>query len=88
MQTCFEMPRYLTIAAVACAFTFTVDVHAGENPVQTTPLRVLNADSFAHHIDHFNAMEDESVVNIVPNAESWAWLRANVPFFTCDDPDM
>ena len=79
------MSRYLIIAIVACAFAVTSEVHAGDDLVQTTPLQVLKVDSFAHHIEHFNAMEDEPVVNIVPNAESWAWLRANVPFFTCDD---
>jgi len=33
-------------------------------------------------------MEDEPVINLVPNAQSWEWLRNNVPFFTCEDADV
>ncbi len=50
------------------------------------PLFVLRAAEYAPAVAHFNAMEDENVVNLIPNAGAWAWLRANMPFFDCPDP--
>ncbi len=46
------------------------------------------ADPIERHVAKFNAMEDEPVVNAVPNAASAAWLRANVPSFICSDPEV
>lgn len=46
---------------------------------------VLNPDAFGHHIERFNATEEESVINFVSNDESWSWLGRNVPFFECPD---
>jgi hypothetical protein len=46
---------------------------------------VLDAEAFRHHVDFFNTMEPENIVNYVPNSESWAWMKANVPFFECPD---
>jgi hypothetical protein len=45
----------------------------------------LNADDFRHYIDRFNAMEPEGVVNLVPNSQSWDWVRQNAPLFSCPD---
>ena len=49
---------------------------------------VLNPDSFAHHVARFNAMEDENVTNFVSNAQSWLWLRQNIPLFECPDVEV
>jgi len=46
---------------------------------------ILQPTAFAHYIDSFNTMEDENWTNFVSNAESWTWLRANIPFFECPD---
>ena len=46
---------------------------------------VLDSDDFRHHIDFFNGMEPENIVNHIPNSQSWAWLVENVPFFDCPD---
>ncbi len=46
---------------------------------------VLPLDAVARHVAFFNTMEDEPVVNLVPNAESAAWLQANIPRFACPD---
>lgn len=46
---------------------------------------VLPAGPFARHIEKFNAMEPEAVVNLVPNAAAWDWLQKNVPRFECPD---
>ncbi|MBI3875654.1 MAG: glycoside hydrolase [Verrucomicrobia bacterium] len=51
-------------------------------------LHVLKPDAFAHHIARFNAMEDENRTNFISNAESWNWLRANIPFFECPDREV
>ena len=45
----------------------------------------LDPDDFKYHVDFFNAMEPENIVNLVPNSESWEWLVENVPFFECPD---
>jgi hypothetical protein len=47
---------------------------------------VLSPAPFARHIEKFNAMEPETVVNLVPNAQAWGWLKQNVPYFECADP--
>ena len=49
------------------------------------PLFVLKADAFRHHVDFFNAMEPENIVNAIPNDRAWVWMVANVPFFACPD---
>jgi hypothetical protein len=46
------------------------------------------SDALARHVAKFNAMEDEGIVNAVPNADAAGWLRANVPAFTCSDADV
>jgi len=45
----------------------------------------LDPDAFKHHVDFFNGMEPENIVNHVSNAQSWDWMRDNVPFFECPD---
>src|ERR1017187_1443881 len=49
---------------------------------------VLEPAAFAHHVEHFNTMEDENVTNFVSNAASWDWLRKNIPFFECPDREV
>ncbi len=44
---------------------------------------VLNVDDFKHYVDYFNRMEDENIAQAIPNAESWQWMKDNVPFFEC-----
>lgn len=46
---------------------------------------ILNPDNFKHHVDYFNTMEPETVVNLVPNSQSWEWMNQNIPFFSCPD---
>ena len=44
---------------------------------------VLKAENYRHHVEHFNRMEDENKVNAIPNAQSWDWMKANIPLFDC-----
>ena len=48
-------------------------------------MRILDIASFKPYVDHFNSMEPEGVVNMIPNAAAWEWMAANVPFFSCPD---
>jgi hypothetical protein len=59
---------------------------AGTDP--SNSLLVLDSETFKHHIDFFNRMEPENIVNHVPNSESWVWMKQNVPFFECPDKDF
>jgi hypothetical protein len=45
----------------------------------------LKAESFKHHVDFFNNMEKENIVNYISNAESWEWMKENIPLFECPD---
>ena len=44
---------------------------------------ILKYEDFRHHIDYFNRMEDENIIQAVSNSESWEWMTANVPLFEC-----
>ena len=50
--------------------------------------RILDPEAFRHHVDTFNAMAPEEVVNIIPDAQAWEWMKRNVPLFTCPDRDI
>src|SRR2546430_811781 len=51
-------------------------------------MQLLNPDNFKHHIDRFNTMEPEGVANLIPNAQSWDWIKSYVPFFSCPDAGL
>src|SRR5690554_1378429 len=42
---------------------------------------ILRYDDFSHHVDYFNRMEDENIVQAIPNSESNEWMRNNIPLF-------
>jgi len=44
---------------------------------------ILKPDDYKHLVDYFNRMEDENIVQAIPNAASWEWMKANIPFFDC-----
>jgi hypothetical protein len=52
---------------------------------QSDSMFVLDADAFKHHVDFFNTMEPENIVNYIPNDQSWQWMKQNIPFFECPD---
>jgi len=49
---------------------------------------VLNPDSFRRYVDAFNQMDEEPIVNAVPNAQAWEWMKRNIPFFECPDKEL
>ena len=57
-------------------------------PALSQAIFVLNPDSFKHHVAFFNGMEPENIVNHISNAQSWEWMKQNVPLFECPDRDF
>lgn len=49
---------------------------------------VLKPAVFSNYVAHFNSMEDENVTNYISNAQSWAWLQKEIPFFECPDREV
>jgi hypothetical protein len=43
----------------------------------------LSADNFKHYIDYFDRMENENIVQAIPNAMAWDWMKVNIPLFEC-----
>jgi len=48
-----------------------------------TSKTILRADNFKHYVDYFNRMEDENIVQAIPNSEAWNWMKSNIPLFEC-----
>ena len=44
---------------------------------------VLRYADFAHYAETFNNMEDENIVQAIPNSASSAWMERNIPLFEC-----
>lgn len=51
------------------------------NPTKTAV--ILDAGNFKSYVDYFNTMEDENIVQAIPNSQSWDWMKANIPLFEC-----
>ena len=49
---------------------------------------VLSVEDFKHYVDYFNSIDNEDVVNFVPNTEAWSWMQENIPLFECPDKDF
>ena len=65
-------------------FLFFITTEHGCTPETRAP-HILNADYFKHHIDYFNQMEEENIVNHISNEQSWEWMKNNIPLFECPD---
>ena len=48
----------------------------------------LKYDDYKHYVDYFNTMEDENIVQAIPNAKAWEWMTQNVPLFDCPSRDF
>jgi len=49
---------------------------------------VLKPEAFGYYVDAFNQHDRETIVQHIPNAGAWAWMRQNVPLFQCPDKDI
>lgn len=61
-----------------CAFTFLCFTSLA----QLKPL-VLKQEQFKHYVDYFNKMEAPNIEQAIPNAQSWNWMKQNIPLFEC-----
>jgi hypothetical protein len=52
----------------------------------TSPL--VPPDYFRAYVEFFNSMTEESVVNFIPDARAWEWMRDNIQRFACPDHDV
>lgn len=53
-----------------------------------SPFFVLDPDAASAHIEFFNGMEREDVVNAIPNAQALRWIADNVPLLQCPDAGL
>lgn len=44
---------------------------------------VLKYKDYSHYVDYFNGMEDENIVQAIPNAQASEWMKENIPLFDC-----
>ena len=57
-------------------------------PPSLAPGFVLQPDDFRHQVDYFNGMAPEGVIQFIPDAQAFTWMRNNIPLFTCPDPEV
>jgi len=48
-----------------------------------TQPRLLQPGQFRHYVTYFNNMENENIVQAIPNANAWDWMKQNIPLFEC-----
>lgn len=48
-------------------------------------LCVLDAENAKLHIERFNHLYVEEVVNAIPDRDAWEWMQSNIPFLDCCD---
>jgi hypothetical protein len=70
----------LATFSIARLHTASIEADAGN--------AILRADDYQHYVDHFNTMEDENIVQAIPNSQSWQWMKANIPFFDAPDENF
>jgi hypothetical protein len=63
-------------------FTILLSILTGTLLAQSKPM-LLKAEQFRHYVDYFNKMEDENIAQAIPNAQSWDWMKKNIPLFEC-----
>jgi hypothetical protein len=45
--------------------------------------RILYPENFKHYVEYFNRMEDENIIQAIPNEQAWEWMEENIPLFEC-----
>ena len=74
-------------AAFAIAAFTTAPISVVDGLAVNTPA-VLKYDDYKHYVDYFNSMEDENIVQAIPNAKAWEWMTQNAPLFDCPNKDF
>ncbi|MBP1675830.1 MAG: hypBA2 [Bacteroidetes bacterium] len=65
----------LTVYRIADFKTESLDINSTAS--------VLKFSDFRHYVDYFNNMEDENIVQAIPNSQSAQWMEKNIPLFEC-----
>jgi Mannosylglycerate hydrolase MGH1-like glycoside hydrolase domain/Glycosyl hydrolase family 65, C-terminal domain len=63
-------------------FLVTVNSQKRDPILKNYPV-ILKQETFKHYVDYFNRMEDENIVNAIPNSKAWDWMLKNIPLFEC-----
>ena len=50
--------------------------------------RLLEPDAFRPYVDEFSRTYREEVVNSIPDAQAWDWMKYNIPLFSCPDREI
>lgn len=64
------------------ATLFIILLLSGVSAAQQKPF-LLKQASFKKYVDYFNKMEDENIIQAIPNVQSWDWMKKNIPLFEC-----
>ncbi len=49
---------------------------------------ILKFSDLSHYVERFNAMEDENIVQAIPNSQASDWMEKNIPLFECPQQDF
>jgi hypothetical protein len=71
--------RFIIISVISIAVAGCAASRKGTAGTAT----ILKAADYQHYVDLFNNMEDENIVQAIPNAQAWEWMQANIPLFEC-----
>ncbi|MBN2165149.1 MAG: hypothetical protein JW717_02620 [Marinilabiliaceae bacterium] len=73
--------RIIHISVGIVIFLLSVNLNAKSK--KSLQPAILKSEDYKCYIDYFNRMEDENIVQAIPNSESWNWLKTNIPLFDC-----
>lgn len=75
-----KISQFIMSGLLAFALALPMSVISGEKSKSKS---ILKADDFRHYVEYFNRMEDENIVQAIPNAQAWEWMKSNIPLFEC-----
>ncbi len=61
---------------------------AGRGHAEDRSGALLDAELFRGYLEDFNRTFREEVVNFIPDAHAWNWMRQNIPLFACPDREI
>ncbi len=61
---------------------------AGGWSAARAPAPAFDREPFRRYIEEFNSIPTPDVVSFIPDDQAWSWMKENVPFFTCPDPEV
>lgn len=72
---------------LALALVFSGCANNNNNvPAESSETQTLiKTDEMKNYVSFFNELDEEDVVNYIPNAQAYEWMEANVPLFECPD---